>query len=122
MAISYSLMTLRVSRARGNSNQPPLAVRMYTLELEAAEPRYVYYSDTATDAEVHLLMLAALAAKAGNVSSSFRLDPTPLDGLLTGHDIDPVNPGSWTTVPGGTRALIHGLVDGTDVYYLGARL
>ncbi|MBI1382054.1 MAG: hypothetical protein GC161_13330 [Planctomycetaceae bacterium] len=122
MPIVSQLLTLRVSRGETNSNQPPLAIRVFTLELESAEPRYVYYSDTATDEEVHLLMLAALSAKMGNMSSNYSLDPTQGTRLQLAHEIDPVDPGKWSDPTGGARALIHPLVDGSTVYYVGARL
>lgn len=122
MPILSQLLTLRVSRGLNNSNQPPLAIRVFTLELEAAEPRYVYYSDTANDEQVQLLILAALAAKMGNLSSGYSLDPTAGDRLKLAHEIDPVDPGKWSSPGAGVRALIHPLVDGATVYYLGARL
>lgn len=122
MAILSQLLTLRVSRGELNTNHPPLAIRTFTLELEAAEPRYVYYSDTATDEAVQLLMLSALVAKMGNMSSTYSLDPTAGDRLKLAHEIDAVNPGKWTPPTGGARALVHPLVDGSHVYYLGARL
>jgi len=122
MAILSQLMTLRVSSGQNNTTQPPLAIRIFTLELEAAEPRYVYFSDTASDEAVQLLMLAALAAKMGSLSSGYSLDPTAGERLDLGHEIDPVDPSKWSDPTGGARALIHPLVDGATVYYVGARL
>ena len=122
MAIHHNLILLRISAGRHNPSQPPLALRTFALQVEAAEPRYVYYGDSTTNEEIQMLLLAALAAKVGNVASSYTLDPVAGEGVIAGHDIDAVDPGKWTDLGATARAVLHPLADGAHTYYLGAKL
>lgn len=119
MGVVYKEIILRTSRGQNNATKAPLDVRKFALDLEEAEPRYLFYPDSSTADTVHVLLLQAIAQKASRVPSGYVFDVDAGDGVQIGHEIDATNPGTWTPISGGTRSIVYPIVEDGDTYYVG---
>jgi hypothetical protein len=120
MSVVYKQIKVRASKGQGVQGDPPVPVRMLALQLEEAAPEYLFYSEEASSADVHVLLAQAAAAKINNVQSTYSFNPSAGTGLLTDHVIDPVDPSAWTPLDS-SFGIVYPVVapnNGT-VYYMG---
>ncbi len=116
MAIQYARIRVRASNAPGANGEPPTAVKMLALQLEAAAPEFLFYSDEASRADVNVLLCQAALTKISHVPSPYTFDPSAGEGFRTDHAVDPTG---WTPLNDGFGIVYPAVASDATVYYMG---
>ena len=120
MPINYQPISVRASLGEDQQGEPPLGLKNLALQLEAAAPQFLFWSEGTDPAAVHVLLTQAAMTKIGSVpSSQYTFDPSAGTRFMTDHVINPSNPNAWDPIEGSYGIVYPVVATGGVVYYLG---